>query len=252
MTQEVSALHKTTNITEWIKTAIKEHLLSKGYSIAMFNVECEIMTRMGKITIMNNLNLKIVDENGNDFTIEGYNNTNKEYDDLRLKWLVDFIKEKEAEALINFSKNAEVEKPTDLQVEFEVSGKKIHEDFKFYVMFNSNVKDLISFMVDAKYQLMWGGASAKVDGNDLMFENITLKDIKVVNGDSIEMSYMWNDWKELSRVKIDFLQVGDNVKVTVSQKYVPVGLKDNVKAHWKSNIFYPISVIFRCPLRQSS
>ena len=253
--QEVNAIHKTFNVTEWMKEQIQNFITEKGYTIALFTIDSEIMVRMGKISILNNISLKIVDSDGKNFSLDGYSSTSKEYDSLELKWLVDFIKEKEKEAILRFGGKAlgtENSKEIKKDVEFELVGKKTEENSKFSVFFASNVKELMSFFLERNFQSAWIGPSGKIEDNETKIDNVTLKGIKATNSHSIELEYKWNDWKDFSNVCLDFIQVGDSVKVTVSQTKIPVGLADNVINHWKSKIFFNISILFRCPIRPSS
>lgn len=254
--QEVNAIHKTYNVTEWMKEEIKNYLIEKGYTVALFSIDSEIIIRMGKISILNNINLKIVDSTDKSFSLDGYSSVNKEYDNLELKWLTDFIKEKEKEAILKFGGKAlgtETSKEAKAnEVEFELVGKKTEENFKFSVFFASNVKELMSFFLERNFQSAWIGPNGKIEGDEMKIENVTLKGIKLLNSHSIELQYKWIDWNDYSNVILNFIQVGDSVKVTVNQTKIPVGLVDNVINHWKGKIFFNISILFRCPIRPSA
>lgn len=256
MQKEVNAIHKTINVTEWMKKTIEDFLIAKRFTIVLFSIDSEIMTRMGKMSILNNLSLKIVNEEGKNYSLEGYSSSNIEYDNIELKWLIDFIKEREVEAILKFGGKVlgteEDQKNKNIKVELELVGKKTEENKKFSVFVASNVKEFMSFFLERNFQMAWMGPTTKVEGVEFKFENVVLKDIKKINENSIELKYKWNEWTDFSTVSLEFLQVGDSVKVTVNLNKVPVELTDNVINHWKERILYNISILFRCPLRPVS
>jgi activator of HSP90 ATPase len=253
-------LHKTKNVTQWMKNEIETHLQEKDYEIGLLTVDCEIMARMNKISILNNVNLKISNKKGENFSLQNYNSSNVEYDDLKLKWLVDFIKEREKQAVLKFggideSANKMNAEATGQNVIVEISGKKEFEKLTFSTLFNSKADELMSFFTEKKYILHWAGPATTFESIDnensnfilISFESIVLKNI-VKTKNIIEMEYKWKDWSNFSKVRLEFLKIGEHVRIDLKQEKIPVGLKDNVFNHWNTRIFSIISLIFRAPI----
>lgn len=237
--QNVNAIHKTFNVTEWMKEAISEFLTGKGFEIVMFSIDSQILTRMAKMTILNNLSLKFIDKTGKNYSLQGYSSVSNEYDDLELKWLVDFIKERETEAILKFGGIAlgtEINQHENKKVEFELVGKKTQENRSFSMLFASNVTEFMSFFLEKNFIQIWMGPTCKFEKDEMKFENVTIKDVKKVNDKCIELQYKWNDWDYFSPVSLTFLQIGDNVKVSTKLCNIPVEMADNVVNHWRERI----------------
>lgn len=247
-------LHKTINVTDWMKESIEKYVISKEYTILLFNINSEIMTRMGKITIINTFSLKMKDKNDNLIVLDDYNSINKEYDDLSLKWLIDFVKEKEMEAILKFGGKAlgtetnEVEK-IGKQESFKVEGEKKYGSFKMDMYFSSTVHDMIDFISNPRFYNIWMGPDMKEVNNTVTFENIIFSNIKKMEN-SISLEYKWKDWDTFSFVSIEFVQMNSVVKLHLTHKNIPVELIDNVKNHWKHRIFTVISNFFGASIKE--
>ncbi|ELA41210.1 uncharacterized protein VICG_01699 [Vittaforma corneae ATCC 50505] len=245
-------LHKTTNVTAWMREGIEKFIAEKGYAIVLFDIDSEIMTRLGKITIINTFTLKMKDKSGNIISVDNYSSINKEYDDLSLKWLIDFVKEREMEAILKFGGKAlgtESESArSNKQVEFKVQGEKRYGSLMLEIYFSSNIQDMIKFIAEPQFHVFWMGPTMKNDGGSISFENVVLRNIQS-SSDSVSLEYKWRDWPEYSQVFMEFVQVGDNLKINLNQKHVPVEFVDNVKNHWNSRIFMAISSSFGCAIK---
>lgn len=245
-------LHKTLNVSEWMEKRIVDFVESKGYNIIAVEVDASIMTRLDKISVINTIKMKMTDAEGNVISLDGYTSMNNEYDDMKLKWLIDFIKEAEMEVLLTFGGIAlgteSVKKEKKPITELEVSGKKEFGKLLFDIYFCVKKQDMLDFVVNPKLSIFWTGATTEISEESVSFENVILKNIKSTE-DSIEMEYKWKDWSEFSQVSMKLAQVGANTKIAVSQKHIPIHLVDNVKSHWESRIFKSISNCFGCAIK---
>lgn len=244
-------LHKTTNVTEWMKKTIEEFVISKGFSIVFFDIATEIMTRLGNITVINTFEIKIKDSEGKISSLV-YNSMNKEYEDMNMKWLIDYVKEKEMEAILSFNtknNNGSISKSSIIENEVVVE-KKV-ESLEMTVFFSSKIDEMKKFMTEPQFVQLWTGSV--VEDGAFEFENAIIRNIrtKSLKNDKeyVEMEYKWKDWKEFSSVEIVLEQVGDTVKLVLNQKNIPVGLKDNVKNHWERRIFSMIFRVFGCAIK---
>jgi activator of HSP90 ATPase len=253
--QKESFLHKTINVTEWMKEHIEKYVHSKGYNVVLFDINTEVMTRMGKITTINTFTLKMKDKNGNLIVMENYNSMNKEYEDMNLKWLVDFVKEREMEAILVFGGKAlGTEKQSlstpDKNVEFEVQGEKNFGNLKITIFFSSCIQDMIKFITVKSFYMFWMGPTLEENNGVISFENVSLRNIQNTS-EQIKLEYKWKDWNDYSQVTIDLIQVGNVVKVVLNQKNIPIALIDNVRNHWNQRIFPAISSSFKCAIKDS-
>lgn len=250
--QNENFLHKTTNVTAWMRKCIESFVTEKGYVIVLFDIDSEIMTRLGKITIINTFRLKLKDKSGNVISVDNYSSTNTEYDDLNLKWLIDFVKEKEMEAILKFggkTLGTEIEAvESNKQVEFKVMGEKKYGSLNIEIYFSSNVHDMIEFITMPQFNMIWMGPTMRNDNGTISFENVIFKNMQSTSN-KVSLEYKWKDWPEYSQVLMEFIQVGDNLKISLIQKHVPVELIDNVKNHWNSRIFMTISNSFGCAIK---
>lgn len=249
--REENFLHKTTNVTDWMKKNIEKFVISKGFSIVFFDINTEIMTRLGNITVINTFEIKIKDDEGNINSLV-YNSMNKEYEDMNMKWLIDFVKEKEMESILSFNtKNVEEGITEGSIIENKMVMKKEFESLKMTVFFSSKVDEMKRFLSEPQFVQLWTGEEMK-DGI-YEFENAMIKNIKTKNikkdKECVEMQYKWKDWREFSEVEIVLEQVGDTVKLILNQKNIPVGLKVNVKNHWETRIFSMIFRVFGCAIK---
>lgn len=244
-------LDKSTNTTAWMKDAIINFLSAKGYKIILFNINAEILARFDKITIINTFSIKMSDKDGKLVSLNDYCSTNKEYDDTKLKWFIDFVKEREMEAILKFGGSAlgteNIGTPKCGAV-FKVEGEKKFGNLEFDIFFCSTIDEIIKFISASGFYQMWMGPSLKETDGTISFENILIKNLKAGDG-TITLDYKWVEWNEYSQVKIDFVQVGDNVKVALHQSHIPIDLVDCVKMHWVSRIFGVISNVFRCAIK---
>ncbi|KAM0680175.1 hypothetical protein GINT2_001558 [Glugoides intestinalis] len=252
-TKRENFLHKTTNVTEWMEKRIVDFIERKGYEVVLIDVDASIMTRLDKISVINTIKMKMADADGKVISLDGYTSMNNEYDDIKLKWLIDFIKEAEREVLLTFGGIAlgteSVKKENKPVTELEVSGKKEFGKLQFDTYFCVKMQDMLDFIVNPKWVICWTGLTTEICDEQISFENVILKNIKNT-GDSIEMEYKWKDWSEFSQVSLKLTQVGSDTKVALSQKHVPVQLLDNVRNHWESRIFKAISNCFGCAIKQ--
>lgn len=249
--EEETFLHKTINVTAWMKTKIEDFLKEKEYEVVIFDIDACIMTRMQKVTVYNTVNLKMKDKSGKVHSLDGYVSVNSEYDDLSLKWLVDFIKEREMEALLLFytEKNeGKTEAKAENNVVMEVQGKKEFGNLKFEIYFCCKSEDLIKFISDPQLRLYWMGPTAEVRSEEVKFENVIMKKIERKDN-AVEMEYKWKEWTEFSQVVMKFSQIGDNTRIILSQKHIPIMVIDNVKNHWESRVFQAISTCFGCAIK---
>lgn len=243
------------------------------------------MTRMGKITVLNTFNLQMKDNKDKIVTIENYSSINTEYDDLGTKWVIDFVKEKETEALLKFSggilgvtsdngnsgsvsttgsttgNNTNKDTGKDINLIQSIK-RKTHGSLSLTILICSTTNELIRFLIDPNFYARWMGPSIKQDGDTVTFENISLKGIPLYNEEffnnsidnsidkSVSFQYKWKEWEEYSSVKIGFMEIGDNVKVTVEQSHVPVEVIENVRNHWKTRIFGVISSVYGCSIKE--
>lgn len=241
-----TCIHKTVDATKWMRDSITEYITSKGFYIVTFDISCEIMTRFGQKAVINTMRLKFKDQQGNICSLDNYSSTNDDYDGENVDWLVSFIREKEKEALLHHN-SAAAEKPAE-EVSYRVEGEKKIGKLELKLCISSSIEDMTKFLTQKELIALWAGHSARFEGNTVMFENVVLKNIRAA-GQSVEMEYKWEEWKDFSSVCIRLEQIGDTLCVTVLQSGVPVSLVDNVKSHWRTRVFQAISCVFRCAIK---
>lgn len=243
--EQGTCIHKTSNATGWMRNAITEYLMSKGFSIITFDISCEVMTRFEKTAVINTIALKFKDRHGNLHSLGNYSSINDDYDGENVGWLVDFIREKEREALT-------CQKPAErhTSVSYKVEGEKKVGKLRTEMYISSSAEEMQKFLTQREFMVLWAGPSAVVEDDAVRFENVVLRNIRA-SGQDVEMEYRWEDWKEFSHVRISFDSIGDVLKVTVTQSGIPVALIDNVKNHWRARIFQAISSIFGCAIKST-
>lgn len=249
-----SFFHNTVNITEWMKERVSKLLEDKGHVLISLDLNAEVMTRMSHLTVINNINLQTKDKHGDMHFLNNYSSISKEYDgDKDTRWLVDAIKEAEAEALLKFGGKALQTEVQDAYqprvVDVGSVGLKDTDDIKIVVYFSAAAAELAQFLGERQFIERWTGGSARFEGTRVVMENVILDAIEY-GDEHVAMQYKWADWAEPSSVDIALLQAGDCVKLTLVQRGVPTKDAEIVKHHWHEKIFYPISRMFNCAIKQ--
>jgi len=64
------------------------------------------------------------------------------------------------------------------------------------------------------------------------------------------MEFKWSDWEEFSNVELKFTEAGENTKVSLYQKNVPLDVAENVRAQWHNRIFIIMGRLFNFTLKK--
>lgn len=242
---------KTINATKPMNDAVTRLVNEKNYKIITLDLSSEIIIRYGNPGAITTMKLTIKDPQNNIQSLLDYCSTDNDISNKELAWVCEFIKKKEKE-IIEDAIQSDTKKSNEVrnvnETTYEVSGERKVAEMKLNLCFCSNADEMREYLTKKEFIQLWAGETAKFNENNITFENIELKDIKIV-GEKVCLKYKWAEWTNFSSVSIYFEDINSNLKVTLIQTDIPAGLADNVRNHWVNRIFVPISVMFRCALK---
>jgi len=147
-----------------------------------------------------------------------------------------------------------------------ISNKTVLND-AFFV--SESVRHVVEFLTEEKFIRMWVLDGSYADGK-VSFDNVVMKNIHRSNarceavkcglqpkkcdpscGDSsVLMEFKWSDWEEFSSVELKFTEAGENTKVSLCQRNVPLEVMENVRAQWHARVFMTMGRLFNFTLKR--
>lgn len=250
--------HSSVNITEWMKRRVAETVEARGYTVVLMRADAEVMTRMSQVTVINSVTVHFRKGDGDIFVLDGYSSVNKEYDRAKnTRWLVDALKEIEMEAILKFGGKA-LRTQTGPEyvprsVDVRAAEVRDREDLKVEYYFTSTVAEMARFFSDSDCIARWTLGRASFGAEGIAFGGVTIRNVRAQEKGScstVTMDYKWDAWRDFSSVSIELSQIGQNVRLVLVQKGIPLGSADAVKRHWHEQVLIPISQFFRCPMKE--
>jgi len=188
--------HTTVNVTEWMKNEITKLLENKKFKIVTFDIDTEIMARMSRMSVFNNVTLKFQDGDGKIHLLENYSSANKKYDESSdVRWLVDGIKELEMAALLKYgsttlstkkvSEGSTPKLPKNTKIE---KVKNCNLEIELYT--NGKASDFVGFLTDRKCVERWTCGKAKIEDGCILLEGVKMSGIESVRKNGIEGAKM--------------------------------------------------------------
>lgn len=221
----------------------------KSCSVISLEVSSELISRMSKLSVLNTVNTRFTNKEGEILELSNYNSSEKEYEGSSgVGWLIYAIKEYEAQAALEFGgylletiKTERTEEPPQAVLNRETKTTTIESvPISVECYFTAEAKEILKFLSEPSFVQYWTGREVK-EGN-VTFENVVLRNIQA-KGDTVRMEYKWKEWKEFGDVEIKVDQVLKEARVVMEQKNVPIAYEGAVKAHWQKRIFTIISSI---------
>ncbi|KAI4292034.1 hypothetical protein PAPHI01_1308 [Pancytospora philotis] len=246
--------HSSVNISIWMKERITEVLAGRGCTPIKLEVTAEVMSRMSKMAVINNVDAQYRDCSGKLYELNNYSSISKSYECPRSdRWFVDAVKELEMEAMLKFGGKTLGTKPAEHSPKLigaDAAQQENTDDLRLTLLFCTTLAELRAFLTERDFIYRWSLGRASFEADAVRFEAMELRDIKA-DGSTVQMTLKREDWASACDVRIELLQIAENVRLTLLQRGVPLESIGPMKRFWNERVFMVIAQMFGCPIKQA-
>jgi activator of HSP90 ATPase len=234
------------DISDWFKSKIEEELIRRKYKIVSTDIYVKICARMNSIGLVYTVNIDAL-KNDKNCILENFNTTAVYNEGLKgFSWFMDFFKEKEAEAILKFSKNV-LELGFDPKREFTglkniTAKEKTSGDLSFNLTINCGKNEIKDFLTNGDLVRNWN-CNVLVEDKLIKFENVEILYTSVEENE-IKAKFKLTDWENYSEILIKLENIRNNTKITIEQSKIPLNQVNVIEPLWRERIFKPICMVF--------